>query len=40
MDPQQLKSILGEGLLSFPLTDFAYGDLSFDPDAYRRRLDG
>lgn len=38
MDPQQLKSILGSGLLSFPVTDFdAAGD--FRPQGYARRLE-
>ena len=38
MDPQQLKSILGSGLLSFPVTDFdAAGD--FRPEGYARRLE-
>jgi 5-dehydro-4-deoxyglucarate dehydratase len=38
MDPQQLKRIVGDGLLSFPLTDFA-PDYSFDRESYRRRLE-
>lgn len=38
MDPQQLKSIMGHGLLSFPLTDFdAQGN--FHRDGYIRRLE-
>jgi 5-dehydro-4-deoxyglucarate dehydratase len=38
MTPQDLKSILGSGLLSFPLTDFdANGD--FDPRGYAARLE-
>lgn len=38
MDPQQLKSIMGHGLLSFPLTDFdAQGN--FHRDGYVRRLE-
>lgn len=38
MTPQELKTILGSGLLSFPLTDFdAQGD--FDPAGYRKRLE-
>jgi 5-dehydro-4-deoxyglucarate dehydratase len=38
MDPQQLKSVLGSGLLSFPVTDFdAAGD--FRPEGYARRLE-
>ncbi|NBA95473.1 5-dehydro-4-deoxyglucarate dehydratase [Pseudomonas sp. R5(2019)] len=38
MTPQELKSILSEGLLSFPLTDFdAAGD--FRADTYAKRLD-
>lgn len=37
MNPQELKSILSEGLLSFPLTDFdAAGD--FRADTYAKRL--
>src|SRR5215468_7464840 len=37
-DPQQLKSILGSGLLSFPLTDFdATG--AFDKRGYAARLE-
>ena len=38
MNPQELKSIMGSGLLSFPLTDFdAKGD--FDPKGYQKRLE-
>ncbi|MBH1963984.1 MAG: 5-dehydro-4-deoxyglucarate dehydratase [Comamonadaceae bacterium] len=38
MNPQELKSIMGSGLLSFPLTDFdAAGD--FDPKGYAKRLE-
>jgi 5-dehydro-4-deoxyglucarate dehydratase len=38
MTPQDLKNIIGSGLLSFPLTDFdAQGD--FDPAGYARRLE-
>lgn len=38
MHPQELKKIMGSGLLSFPLTDFdAKGD--FDPRGYRARLE-
>jgi 5-dehydro-4-deoxyglucarate dehydratase len=38
MNPQELKSILSSGLLSFPVTDFdAAGD--FRPDTYARRLE-
>ena len=37
MNPQELKSILSSGLLSFPVTDFdAAGD--FNPQSYIRRL--
>src|SRR5260221_8026150 len=37
-DPQQLKSIMGSGLLSFPLTDFdATG--AFDKRGYAARLE-
>jgi len=37
MDPQELKSTLGSGLLSFPVTDFdAAGD--FRPQGYAQRL--
>ncbi|WP_225784725.1 5-dehydro-4-deoxyglucarate dehydratase [Xenophilus sp. Marseille-Q4582] len=36
--PQELKSIMSSGLLSFPITDFdAHGD--FDRDGYVRRLE-
>jgi 5-dehydro-4-deoxyglucarate dehydratase len=38
MDPQELKRIIGSGLLSFPLTDFdAHGD--FDSAGYAARLE-
>lgn len=38
MDPQQLKTIISSGLLSFPLTDFdEHGD--FHEAGYRARLD-
>ncbi|ACO76775.1 5-dehydro-4-deoxyglucarate dehydratase [Azotobacter vinelandii CA] len=38
MTPQELKSILSSGLLSFPVTDFdAAGD--FDAESYARRLE-
>ncbi len=38
MTPQDLKNIIGSGLLSFPLTDFdARGD--FDPKGYAARLE-
>ncbi|MEK9953370.1 MAG: 5-dehydro-4-deoxyglucarate dehydratase [Curvibacter sp.] len=38
MNPQELKSIMSSGLLSFPLTDFdAQGD--FNPKAYAARLE-
>src|SRR5438093_7848967 len=38
MNPQELKSIMGSGLLSFPLTDFdANGD--FDRKGYIERLE-
>ncbi|TLX62821.1 5-dehydro-4-deoxyglucarate dehydratase [Stutzerimonas nosocomialis] len=38
MNPQELKSVLSSGLLSFPLTDFdAQGD--FDRASYARRLE-
>jgi len=38
MDPQELKSTLSSGLLSFPVTDFdAAGD--FRPEGYARRLE-
>ncbi len=38
MNPQELKSILSAGLLSFPVTDFdAAGD--FNPESYIRRLE-
>ncbi|MDR6424944.1 dihydrodipicolinate synthase/N-acetylneuraminate lyase, partial [Variovorax paradoxus] len=38
MNPQELKSIMGSGLLSFPLTDFdANGD--FNKKGYEQRLE-
>ena len=38
MTPQELKSVLSSGLLSFPITDFdAKGD--FRADTYARRLE-
>lgn len=38
MRPEELKSVLGTGLLSFPVTDFdAAGE--FDPKGYRARLE-
>jgi 5-dehydro-4-deoxyglucarate dehydratase len=38
MNPQELKSIMSSGLLSFPLTDFdAQGD--FNAKAYAQRLE-
>lgn len=38
MTPQELKSVLSSGLLSFPLTDFdAQGE--FNPEGYVRRLE-
>jgi 5-dehydro-4-deoxyglucarate dehydratase len=38
MQPEELKAVLGAGLLSFPVTDFdAAGD--FDPKSYRARLE-
>ena len=38
MNPQDLKTIIGTGLLSFPVTDFdAHGD--FRPATYARRLE-
>jgi 5-dehydro-4-deoxyglucarate dehydratase len=38
MTPQELKSIMGSGLLSFPLTDFD-ADGSFDKKGYIERLE-
>src|ERR1700686_621057 len=38
MSPHELKRRVGEGLLSFPVTDFA-PDGSFDDSSYRRRLE-
>jgi 5-dehydro-4-deoxyglucarate dehydratase len=38
MTPQELKSVLQSGLLSFPLTDFD-ADLQFNPRAYAERLE-
>ncbi|CAN5824356.1 hypothetical protein BH11PSE13_BH11PSE13_28280 [soil metagenome] len=38
MNPQELKTIMGSGLLSFPLTDFdSHGD--FDKKGYEKRLE-
>jgi 5-dehydro-4-deoxyglucarate dehydratase len=38
MQPEELKAVLGAGLLSFPVTDFdAQGE--FDPISYRARLE-
>lgn len=36
--PQELKTIVSDGLLSFPLTDFD-ANLDFDPKGYARRLE-
>ncbi len=36
--PQELKSIMSSGLLSFPVTDFDAGG-DFEPRGYRRRLE-
>ena len=36
--PQELKSIMGHGLLSFPLTDFG-ADGEFNPTGYAARLE-
>ncbi|MGE0798827.1 MAG: 5-dehydro-4-deoxyglucarate dehydratase [Lautropia sp.] len=38
MDPQELKKIIGHGLLSFPLTDFDR-NLDFAPQRYAERLE-
>ncbi|NDZ12223.1 5-dehydro-4-deoxyglucarate dehydratase [Variovorax sp. WS11] len=38
MNPQELKSIMGSGLLSFPLTDFD-AEGNFDKKGYIRRLE-
>jgi len=38
MQPAALKAAIGDGLLSFPLTDFT-PDLAFDAEGYRRRLE-
>jgi 5-dehydro-4-deoxyglucarate dehydratase len=38
MSPQELKSVLGSGLLSFPLTDFD-ADLAFAPRPFAERLE-
>ncbi|MDT7837078.1 5-dehydro-4-deoxyglucarate dehydratase [Aquabacterium sp. OR-4] len=38
MTPQELKTAMSSGLLSFPLTDFN-ADLSFDPKGYAARLE-
>ncbi len=36
--PQELASIVGSGLLSFPVTHFKASDYSFDENAYRANL--
>jgi len=36
--PQELKDVLSDGLMSFPITDF-HEDGSFDADGYRARLE-
>src|SRR5690606_2977889 len=38
MSPNELKDILSDGLMSFPVTDFDE-DGSFNPDGYRSRLE-
>ena len=38
MSPQELKTVLGSGLLSFPLTDFD-ADLKFAPKPFAERLE-
>lgn len=38
MTPAELKAIISDGLLSFPLTDFT-ADGEFDPKGYQRRLE-
>jgi 5-dehydro-4-deoxyglucarate dehydratase len=38
MSPQELKTVLGSGLLSFPLTDFD-ADLKFAPEPFADRLE-
>jgi 5-dehydro-4-deoxyglucarate dehydratase len=38
MNPQELKTIMGSGLLSFPLTDFG-GNGDFNQKGYERRLE-
>ena len=38
MNPQELKSIMGSGLLSFPLTDFD-AEGNFDKKGYVERLE-
>ena len=38
MSPQELKTVLEAGLLSFPLTDFD-AELSFEPKGYAERLE-
>ena len=38
MSPQELKTVLQSGLLSFPLTDFD-ASLRFDARSYAARLD-
>ena len=36
--PQELKTIVSDGLLSFPLTDFG-ANLEFDQKGYTKRLE-
>src|SRR3954447_12187822 len=38
MTPTEMAKALGSGLLSFPVTHFRLGDLSFDEAAYRDNL--
>jgi 5-dehydro-4-deoxyglucarate dehydratase len=38
LPPERLKTVLGDGLLSFPLTDFD-ADFTFDERGYRERLE-
>jgi 5-dehydro-4-deoxyglucarate dehydratase len=38
MNPQELKAIMGSGLLSFPLTDFD-AEGNFDKKGYIKRLE-
>ena len=38
MSPQELKTVLGSGLLSFPLTDFD-ANLAFAPKPFAARLE-